>query len=414
MVRAVVLSWSMVLLAACAGGETGATPDAGLATDAGGAEDAGGTDAGEAADAGETPSDAGTPSVRPLWVTAYYASWMEAELPVAEVDFGAITHLAHFGWLPRESDGAMDVQWGTTPEQSRRVVAATHAAGRRALLVVGGAWTRAGFLEAMAPERVDAFVGEIVAGVTTYGYDGVDLDMEPLEDEDAALYGAFVRKLRAALDGVRPGLALTAAVGWNGTVLAPLVAVFDQVNLMTYDLAGAWPGWETWHNTPLHDGGLKFRSQPRKPLPSVEGLVDAALATGAVREKLGIGLSFYVYVWKGATGPNQPLAGVEVEMNKSYAWMMDRWLTPRPDPAASPERWHDGVEAPYLSITWEANPKFVSYESERSAAAKIAWARAQGLGGVIVWELGGGYRKSQPPGLRDPLLQAVKAAAFPP
>jgi chitinase len=223
-----------------------------------------------------------------------------------------------------------------------------------------------------------------------------------------------VRKLRSSLDAVRPRLALTAAVGWNANVLVPVLALFDQVNLMTYDLAGAWDGWETWHNTPLHNGGLTFKSVPGKPLPSVETLVNGAVSTGAVREKLGLGISFYVYVWRGATGPNQSIAGVDVEMNQSWAWMMDRWLTPPPDPAFTPERWHEGVEAPYLSIASEATDKFVSYENDRSIAAKIAWARAQGLGGVIVWELGGGYRKNQPPGQRDPLLKVVKAAAFPP
>jgi chitinase len=30
------------------------------------------------------------------------------------------------------------------------------------------------------------------------------------------------------------------------------------------------------------------------------------------------------------------------------------------------------------------------------------------LGGVMIWELGSGYRASQPSGQRDPLLQAVK------
>ncbi len=374
--------------------------------DAGLAEVDAGTEPLDAADAGAEGADAGTPILHRPWVTAYYASWMADILPLADVDFTALTHLAHFGWTPRASDGELEPHWKMDAAQSNAVVAATHAGGRKALLVIGGAWSRDGFLKAMAAARVDRFVSEIVGLVVRHGYDGVDLDMEPLEDADAGPYALFVGKLRDALSLAAPDLLLTTAAGWNGPVLTPLLPLFDQVNLMTYDLAGAWPGWETWHNTPLHNGGLVFASTGR-PLPSVERLVEDALATGATPEKLGIGVSFYGYVWDGATGPNQSIAGVTVEMNKPYSWVMDNLFS------ASAERWHADVEAPYLSISSGTRNLFVSYENERSIAAKLAWVRSRGLGGVIVWELGGGWRAGQPLGQRDPLLQAVKAAALP-
>jgi hypothetical protein len=41
---------------------------------------------------------------------------------------------------------------------------------------------------------------------------------------------------------------------------------------------------------------------------------------------------------------------------------------------------------------------------------KLTYVRQQGLGGVIIWELGGGYRDSQPTGKKDALLQSVKRA----
>jgi hypothetical protein len=40
----------------------------------------------------------------------------------------------------------------------------------------------------------------------------------------------------------------------------------------------------------------------------------------------------------------------------------------------------------------------------------VSYARNQGLGGVMIWEIGQGYRATQPSGQRDPLLQAVKQA----
>jgi GH18 family chitinase len=43
---------------------------------------------------------------------------------------------------------------------------------------------------------------------------------------------------------------------------------------------------------------------------------------------------------------------------------------------------------------------------------KINFARENGLGGVIIWELGSAFRAAAPEGQRDNLLQAVKSAAL--
>ena len=74
--------------------------------------------------------------------------------------------------------------------------------------------------------------------------------------------------------------------------------------------------------------------------------------------------------------------------------------------------WDANAQAPYLSIdsSGSANDKFVSYEDERACTAKVSYARNRRLGGVMIWELAGGYRASQPIGQREPLLQAVKQA----
>ena len=143
-------------------------------------------------------------------------------------------------------------------------------------------------------------------------------------------------------------------------------------------------------------------------MPSIEGRIDRAIADGAAPSKLGIGGVFYGYVWKGADGPNQPIDNVTVTANKPYHAIMED------DFEASAYRWHDGVEAAYLSLTGSnaKESRFVSFDDEKTIAAKVDWLRARGLGGMIVWELGGGYRPNLPAGQRHPLLAAVKAAAF--
>jgi chitinase len=273
-------------------------------------------------------------------------------------------------------------------------------------LGVGGSWTQEGFRTWMKPAKRAEFVQLVVQKVKKGGYDGVDLDMEPIDSSDAKDFVPFVQDLRAAMDALDPGWLLTAAVGWNEKAYGPVAKLLDRVNIMTYDLSGPWPGWETWHNTPLSNGGKAFASTGA-PMPSCQTLYNEAVAAGAPKAKLGIGIVFYAYVWSGADGPNQPIGGVQVKANMPWFEMMDTLY------ATKYEKWHKGPQAPYLSIGSGAAGKFVSYDNEASIAAKIAWAKQQGLAGVIIWELGGGWRPSQPKGQCDVLLQAVKQAAWP-
>jgi chitinase len=65
--------------------------------------------------------------------------------------------------------------------------------------------------------------------------------------------------------------------------------------------------------------------------------------------------------------------------------------------------WDSAAQAAYLSIdnTGSANDKFISYDNETTVAAKAQYAKTKGLGGVFVWELGGGYRSTMPAGQQD-------------
>jgi len=358
------------------------------------------------ADTADGTADTAAPPTQPFWVVAYYGAWMKGHLPPGQIDFSALTSVVNFSIFP-EPDGSFDTTSnGITAAQTQALVQAAHKHGKQALLGVGGAGTRDGFVAWMKPNKRPDFVKLVVKHVVNGDYDGVDIDMEPVFDSDAGDFIAFAQDLRAGLDAVDPALLLTAAVGWREAVFGPVQKQFDRFGIMTYDISGAWPGWETWHNSPLSNGGLKFGST-KQPLPSCQTLVEEALAAKAPLAKLGIGIDFYAYVWKGATGPNQPIAGVTVKPNVPYFEMMDTLY----DPAAV--HWHAAAQAPYLSLGKGAQGQFVSYDDADSIAAKIAWAKQKGLGGVIVWELGGGFRPTKPVGKQDLLLQAVKAAASP-
>jgi chitinase len=339
------------------------------------------------------------------WVTAYYAGWQYDKLKPEQIDFRALTHLVHFSVLPQAA-GTLDwQQHSLSEERSKEVVQAAHQADRKVLLCVGGAFTAPGFRGAMNLKNRARFVESLVSAVQARGYDGLDIDMEPLEENDTADYSAFIRALRTALRDANKTWILTAAVGDSPKMFAPLQDEFDQINIMTYDMSGTWEGWETWHNAPLHNGGLRFLSNGQL-LPSLETKIQQWLDGGLSAKKLGLGLAFYGYIWRGASGPNQPIVGVKAEQIQ-YADLMRNYYR------ADRYHWHEATDVPYLSVEGTDKVRaFISFDNERSLQLKVAYARRIGLGGAIIWELGTGYRGDQPAGQRDVLLQAVRAAAF--
>ncbi|MBI4427525.1 MAG: T9SS type A sorting domain-containing protein [Ignavibacteriales bacterium] len=352
-----------------------------------------------------------------IWATAYYAGWQQGYnntgyMPAQDVDYSAFTHLIHFALVPR-SDGTLDdASNSVTAFNANEVVTRAHAIGKKVIICVGGWATDVSFRGATNSTNRSKFITNIVNLMRARGYDGVDIDWEPLAGSDGPQYVAFITELRAALDAVSPRPLLMAATAWQPSVFALVENKFDQINLMTYDLAGAWPGWITWHNSAVTDGGYRFSSTGAAP-PSADGMAKNFIAAGIPAAKLGIGIDFYGYVWNGGTGtstggatePRQSwTTAPSVQANVPYSTIMKNYYQPQY------YRWDEAPQAAYLSIdnTGSSSDKFISYDDEKTVAAKIGYAKNKGMGGVIIWELGGGYRADQPLGQKDVLLQVVK------
>ena len=348
-----------------------------------------------------------------IWVTAYYTGWRQDRLKPEDIDFHAITHLVHFSVVPRQ-DGTLDTAVNMlTPANIKAVVLAAHDAGKKVLFTVGGQDTRTQFEGAISKKHRKAFIAALVSFLRDNSYDGIDIDMEDILPRDNHDYTRFIQELRTQLNNFTPRPLLTAAVLWNPRLFSKLAANFDQINLMTYNLSGPYPGWVVWHSGSLYDGGQKFPNEQVK-LPSVDGLVETFLAAGVPRSKLGIGLSFNGYVWSGGavSQPLQEWKVIPVIKNVPYSSLAKTYHIKEYDKSSPGYHWDAQAQAAYLSIKG-ANPsesQFVSYDNEVTARKMIQYVRRKKIGGLIVWDIGAGYRVEQAPDHRDILLQAVKQA----
>jgi chitinase len=354
-----------------------------------------------------------------LWTTGYYPGWEQASMPASSIDFTALTHVIHFSVVPN-SDGTLNSSDNSiSTANSADVVSKAHAAGKQVLICVGGANSESLFQGATSAANLPAFINNLTNFMATRGYDGVDIDWEPLPATDAQLYTNLVTGLRSALNGFSQPKLLTAAAGAyppygefptaQYQMFAALQSQFDQINIMTYDLSGPYDGWVTWFNSPIYDGGYRFPSSGGL-VPSVDGAVNNFLNNGMAPGKLGIGIAFYGYVWTDGLGtsatsitqPRQSWTNAPTATAYSYTDIMAGYYQ------TNLYHWDSSAQSAYIGITnaYPLNNVFLSYDDQRTCQCMVSYARNHGLGGIMIWELA----QDHTPGTSDPLLQAVKQA----
>ncbi|MFL5582732.1 MAG: glycoside hydrolase family 18 protein, partial [Gemmatimonadaceae bacterium] len=339
------------------------------------------------ADAG-TPEEpiTETPPPSTRWVAGYWVGYQRDLYPETEVDFSLLTHVMVGAINPTPSGGVtrdLFIDNTTGPQVARTLATRAHQAGRKAILMLGGAGQHDNLASAASPANRATFVANLLTTMDDLGYDGIDVDWEPIETADRPALLALVQALRAA----RPGMILTVPVyftnanfpgdvdGWYAQLAAPL----DQLNIMSYDMADNWGGWVSWHTSALQAEGA---DHPTSVASSVRAYRDA----GVPAAKIGIGIPFYGACWRGPTAPLQPLgstAGVVAGDNvMSYPNLLATYFD------AAAYHWDDAAKMPYLGFTSPRGPQrctFISYDDPQSIAAKGAYVKTQGLGGAIVW-----------------------------
>ncbi|PYE55424.1 glycosyl hydrolase family 18 protein [Deinococcus yavapaiensis] len=348
------------------------------------------------------------------WVMGYYVGYLRDAYPLDAVNWTAMTHIV-VGRATPNADGTInthfDIDTVNGPIWAKSVVSRAHANNRKAILMLGGAGEYSGFVGAASDANRAKFIDNLLALVDSYGFDGIDLDWEPIQATDQAP----LKALAAGLKAKRPGLILTLPIGWvNSTYpqwnatpyYADIAPLFDRLNIMSYAMNGVYDGWQSWHSSALSGHSATTPS-------SVESSVNAYLNVGVPAAKLGVGIGFFGSCYTGVTGPKQSSSIMKLVADDnvmSYTNIMTQYYN------ANVKLWDDGAKVPYLSSQTGLGPKacnFVSYEDPQSIALKGQFAQSKGLGGAIVWNINQGYLPNAPIGSRDPLMDAVRSAFLP-
>jgi len=234
-------------------------------------------------------------------------------------------------------------------------------------------------------------------------FDGIALDWEypvaggatPGTAADRDNYTALVKAVRAELDAhaKAAGRPLRLVVELPGS---PQLAA-------NFDVAAMAPAvdWFDVHAFDLHGPGWEARTNFTAPLfapdaASVAGSLAPYLAAGVPADKLVVGTSCYGHGWQHvpatdlglfqpAGEPHVPAGTTDTTQSGptgsfTYADLAANYL-PRGQASYAEDQ----------QAAWFYDPArqlFISYESPASLAAKGAYVRAQGLGGLSLWDPG--------------------------
>ncbi|MFD5101582.1 chitinase C-terminal domain-containing protein [Streptomyces albidochromogenes] len=319
---------------------------------------------------------------------------------------------------------------------------------------------------------IDTFADSTVAFIKKYGFNGVDIDYEyPTTMKDAGNpldfsyangrraglvkgYAALMKTLREKLD--RAGAAdgkhylLTVAAPSSGYLLRGMETFqvqkyLDYVNIMSYDLHGAWNEY-VGPNASLFDDGKDAELAAAGVYSTAQyggtGYLNTDWAYHYFRGsmpagRINIGLPYYTRghknvqggtdgLWGRAPSTNCPAGAGLTKCGDGASGIDNLWhdkdTAGKESPAGSNPMWHaknleKGVVGDYVTkygfaadtkLTgtytrkydptlvapwlWNAEKKvFLSTEDEQSVKAKADYVVDKGIGGTMVWELAGDY-----------------------
>lgn len=306
-------------------------------------------------------------------VTAAYPWWRASTFPPEAIPFDYIQQIGHCSIMPGEQGKLVIPDRFVMP----KLIELAHDADRQVILGVGGANSHDAFASMVAdPEDRATFVQNLTDFVTDQGYDGVNIDWEfPQTPTDRQNLSALMAELRAGLDATGRDLQLSIAVTSNEKrgqwidveAITPLV---QHYLVMTFGYHGAW-GPESGHNAPLYPPpGLKDHARG----------VDQSLrywtqTRGVPPSKILMGLPSFG-IWFDSEGLYQPFTESRKADYRQIKPLVGQGYT---------RHWDGASQVPYL--TQDNGPGLWSYDNPRSIGIKCDYVRANGLGGVAVWDL---------------------------
>jgi chitinase len=327
------------------------------------------------------------------WVTAYHPTWWYGALTPSMIDFNSLTHIIIFPAQDASSSAPYFNSAGIDDGKDfPQILSLAHAKGVKVIISVVGGYGQTNMpVVAADAAKCQAFVDAACAYVKSKGADGIELDWEFPRAGDKVGWNRLISLFRQQLDTWTPrGILMTSMYYSVGGAddgpyqVGPMVAAFDQINPMTYTMwmgGGGGPyhaGFDTPVNLPTQFSGYVgySLSNPRKGGPL--SYIDA----GYPASKVGIAISFEGTRFGGVStlGPQYSNWAFVSSVTKSLS-------SGYPNIPTSGRSWDPVAQANYCV----SGSNVYSFQDTNSVKAIASWAKQQGFGGIMIYDLGPGY-----------------------
>ncbi|KAJ5608926.1 glycoside hydrolase family 18 protein [Penicillium herquei] len=336
-------------------------------------------------------------------IIGYYEGWSSTRacrgMYPEDLLTTAYTHLNYaFAFVDPTSFEVAPMSSGDEALYSRFTALKTYNPGLETWISIGG-WsmndldqpTATTFSDLAGSESAQtAFFKSLVNFMSTYGFDGVDIDWEyPVAPErggqaaDFANYVSFLKNLRSALgsDGHNYGLTITLPSSYwymQNFDIKSLESYVDWFNLMTYDLHG------TWDSTDPYIGSV---INAHTNLTEITQTLDLMWRNSIDPSKVVMGMGFYGRSFT-LSDPTCTTAGCPFsgggnpgECSASAGTLMYSEIQ---DIIANGATVVEDEDAAVAIVTWDDN-QWVSYDNNDTLKLKMDYASSKCLGGVMIW-----------------------------
>lgn len=340
---------------------------------------------------GARATEAPVPAPR---LIAYVTGWS----PPVAIDTSRITHV-NLAFARIDGSGRVVLPDAAAAARLDQVVALRRTSPALEVLISVGGWGADGFSDAALTEGSrDRFADSAVALMRTHDADGIDLDWEypgqstagiRSRPEDERNFTLLLARLRERLDARSRTDGRSAGHGYRLTIASAdreyfdhvemdrLHAHLDWINVMAYDF------YNSLTPTTGHHAGLFRAASAPESSRWADASIRQHLTAGVPARKLVLGVAFYGRRFEGVEpqdlGRNQRYR--RYGGDEPYAALVAGYI----DRGGYARHWDERAQAPWL---WNAAIRsFVSYDDPRSIGLKSAYARREGLGGIMFWEL---------------------------
>ncbi|RBA22505.1 hypothetical protein FPRO05_00852 [Fusarium proliferatum] len=238
--------------------------------------------------------------------------------------------------------------------------------------------------------RQRAFMKSLVSFMSTYGFDGLDLDWEyPVDTDrggravDFANFPKFMERLKSMMDSEDKGLSITLPASYwylRQFDIKKLEKTVDFFNIMSYDLHGAW------------DQGKNY-TQPflnaHSNLTEIDLALDLLWRNNIQSDKVVLGMGFYGRAFSVQTGTCTKPGCLFKAAGKAGDCSREKGILLNSEIVTTIKKYNikpEFFKEEAVKVAKWGN-QWVSYDDEDTFKLKTDYAKSRCLGGVMVWAI---------------------------